>query len=123
MYSEKVMQHFKDPKNAGEIKNADGIGEVGNPRCGDLMHVYIKVKGNKITDIKFKTFGCVAAIATSDVLCDIAKGKTLEEAEKLTRDDVADALEELPPIKMHCSNLAADALKAAIENYKNKKKK
>ena len=123
MYSEKVMQHFKDPKNAGEIEDADGIGEVGNPRCGDLMHVYIKVKDNKIVDIKFKTFGCVAAIATSDVLCDIAKGKTLEEAEKLTRDDVANALEELPPIKMHCSNLAADALKAAIENYKKKKKK
>lgn len=123
MYSEKVMGHFKDPKNAGEIENADGVGKVGNPTCGDLMHVYIKVKGGRIADIKFKTFGCVAAIATSDVLCDIAKGKTLEEAEKLTRDNVANELGGLPPIKLHCSNLAADALHAAISDYKEKKNK
>ncbi len=123
MYSDKVMEHFKNPKNVGEIENADGKGEVGNPRCGDLMHVYIKVKDNKIKDIKFKTFGCVAAIATSDVLCDLAKGKTLEEAEKLTNNDVVKALENLPPIKMHCSNLAADALKEAIKDYKKKIKK
>ncbi len=123
MYSEKVMEHFKNPKNVGEIKDADGIGKVGNPRCGDMMYVYIKVKDNKIADIKFKTFGCVAAIATTSIMTEIAKGKTLEEAGKLSNKDVAEALEGLPPLKMHCSNLAADALKAAIADYKNKKKK
>lgn len=123
MYSEKVMEHFKDPKNIGEIKDADGIGKVGNPVCGDVMWIYIKVKDNKIEDIKFKTFGCVAAIATSSILTEIAKGKTLEEAEKITNKDVADSLEGLPPLKMHCSNLAAEALCAAIEDYRNKKKK
>ena len=121
MYSEKVMEHFKNPKNVGEIKDADGIGKVGNARCGDVMYVYIK--DNKIADIKFKTFGCVAAIATTSIMTEIAKGKTLEEAGKLSNKDVAEALEGLPPLKMHCSNLAADALKAAIADYKNKKKK
>ena len=123
MYSEKVMEHFKNPKNVGEIKDADGIGKVGNARCGDVMYVYITVKDNKIADIKFKTFGCVAAIATTSIMTEIAKGKTLEEAGKLSNKDVAEALEGLPPLKMHCSNLAADALKAAIADYKNKKKK
>jgi nitrogen fixation NifU-like protein len=116
------MDHFKNPQNVGEIEDADGVGEVGNARCGDMMYVYIKVKDNKISDIKFKTFGCVAAIATTSILTELAKGKTLEEAEKLSNQDVADALEGLPPLKMHCSNLAADALKAAIEDYRKKKK-
>ncbi|MBN2112440.1 Fe-S cluster assembly scaffold protein NifU [Candidatus Woesearchaeota archaeon] len=123
MYSKKVLDKFKDPKNMGEIENADGLGKVGNPVCGDVMWVYIKVKNNKIEDVKVKTFGCVAAIATSSMMTELAKGKTLEEAEKITNMDVAEALEGLPPIKMHCSNLAADALHKAIEDYRNKKKK
>lgn len=123
MYSKKVMQHFTDPKNVGEIKNADGVGKVGNPICGDLMWVYIKVKDNKIKDIKFKTFGCVAAIATSSMITELAKGKTLEQAEKLTNKDIAKSLGGLPPIKMHCSNLAADALREAIKDYRKKNKK
>lgn len=122
MYTKKVMEHFTSPKNMGEIKNADGIGTVGNPVCGDLMTIYIKVKDNKIKDIKFKTFGCGAAIATSSMITELAKGKTLEEAKKITRNDVAKNLGGLPPIKMHCSNLAADALKKAIEDYLKKKK-
>jgi len=122
MYSEKVMEHFRNPKNMGEIKDADGVGTVGNPVCGDVMTVYIKVKGNMVKDIKFKTFGCAAAIATSSMITEIAKGKTLDEAIKITRDDVADELGGLPPIKMHCSNLAADALSEAIKNYNSKKK-
>jgi len=123
MYSKKVIEHFRNPKNMGEIKNADGVGTVGNPVCGDTMTLYIKVKNNRITDIKFKTFGCAAAIATSSMITELAKGKTLEEAEKITRDDVANELEGLPPIKMHCSNLAADALREAIKDYKKKNKK
>ncbi|MBS7620551.1 Fe-S cluster assembly scaffold protein NifU [Candidatus Bathyarchaeota archaeon] len=122
MYSEKVMEHFKNPRNMGEIKDADGVGTVGNPVCGDMMTIYIKVKDNRIEDIKFKTFGCGAAIATSSMITELAKGKALEEALKITRKDVADALEGLPPIKMHCSNLAADALKLAIEDYHKKQK-
>jgi nitrogen fixation NifU-like protein len=117
------MRHFQDPQNVGEIKNADGVGKVGNPVCGDMMFVYIKVKDNKIADIKFKTFGCVAAIATSSMLTELAKGKTLEEAEKLTNKDIAESLGGLPPIKLHCSNLAADALNAAIKDYRKKKRK
>jgi len=109
------------PKNVGEIPDADGVGTVGNPVCGDLMTIYIKVKDNRIVDIKFKTFGCGAAIATSSMTTELAKGKTLEEAMKITRADVADALGGLPPIKMHCSNLAADALHEAIKNYQKKK--
>lgn len=120
MYSEKVMDHFKNPRNMGEIPDADGVGTVGNPVCGDMMTIYIKVKENRISDIKFKTFGCGAAIATSSMTTELAKGKTLEEALKITRGDVADALEGLPPIKMHCSNLAADALHAAIKDYNKK---
>lgn len=122
MYSEKVMEHFKNPRNMGEIPDADGVGTVGNPVCGDMMTIYIKVKDNHIEDIKFKTFGCGAAIATSSMVTELAKGKTLEEALKITRGNVADALEGLPPIKMHCSNLAADALHAAIEDYNTKQK-
>ena len=126
MYSEKVMDHFKVPHNLGELKDADGIGKVGNPQCGDLMWIYIKVKkkGNDeiIEDIKFKTFGCVAAIATSSMATELAKGMTLEEAKKMTRDDVKDALEGLPPIKVHCSNLAAEGIHKAIEDYEKKKR-
>ncbi|MGQ9550974.1 MAG: Fe-S cluster assembly scaffold protein NifU [Candidatus Bathycorpusculaceae bacterium] len=122
MYSEKVMDHFRNPRNMGEIEDPDGVGTVGNPVCGDMMTVYIKVKENRLDEIKFKTFGCGAAIATSSMVTELAKGKTLEEAIKITRKDVADALEGLPPVKMHCSNLAADALQAAIKNYYEKKK-
>ena len=121
MYSEKVMDHFMNPRNMGEIGDADGVGTVGNPVCGDLMTVYIKVKDSKLEDVKFKTFGCGAAIATSSMITELAKGKTIEEALKITRGDVADRLGGLPPVKMHCSNLAADALHAAIEDYKKKK--
>lgn len=116
------MEHFRNPRNMGEIKDADGVGTVGNPVCGDMMTIYIKVKDNRIEDIKFKTFGCGAAIATSSMITELAKGKVLEEALKITRKDVADALEGLPPVKMHCSNLAADALQAAIEDYYKKHK-
>ena len=122
MYSKKVMEHFLNPRNMGVIEDADGVGTAGNPVCGDTMTIYIKVKNGRIVDIKFQTFGCAAAIATSSMITELAKGKTLEEAEKITRDDVADALDGLPPIKMHCSNLAADALKAAIEDYRKKRR-
>lgn len=120
MYTPKVIEHFTNPRNVGEIKDADGIGTVGNPSCGDIMKMYIKVKDNIITDVKFQTFGCGAAIATSSITTEMAIGKTLEEALKLTRGEIADNLGGLPPIKMHCSNLAADALKAAIEDYHKK---
>ena len=123
MYTEKVKEHFFHPRNVGKIKDADGVGTVGNPVCGDVMAIYIKVKDDKIADIKFKTFGCAAAIATSSVLTEMAKGKTLDEAMKLTREDVANELGGLPAIKMHCSNLAADALREAIKDYREKKKK
>jgi nitrogen fixation NifU-like protein len=122
MYSEKVMEHFRNPRNMGEIEDADGVGTVGNPVCGDMMTIYIKVKDNRLEDVKFKTFGCGAAIATSSMMTELAKGKTLEEALKITRANVADAVDGLPPIKMHCSNLAADALHAAIEDYYKKHK-
>jgi len=126
MYSQKVMEHFKHPHNLKEIKDANGIGKIGNPTCGDVMWVYIKVEKNKqgkeiIKDIGVKTFGCVAAIATSSMITDLAKGKTLEEAKKITRDDIKDALDGLPPLKVHCSNLSADGLKKAIEDYEKKK--
>ncbi|SHM11449.1 nitrogen fixation protein NifU [Caldanaerovirga acetigignens] len=123
MYSEKVMEHFANPRNVGEIPDADGIGEVGNPVCGDLMKIYIKVKDNVIENIKFKTFGCGAAIATSSMVTEMVKGKTIDEALKVTNKTVAEALGGLPPVKMHCSNLAADALHAAIEDYKRKKER
>lgn len=118
MYSEKVMDHFANPRNVGEIPDADGVGEVGNPACGDIMKMYIKVKDNIIKDIRFKTFGCCAAIATSSMVTEMAKGKTLEEALKLSNRQVAEALGGLPPIKMHCSNLAADALQAAVNDFR-----
>ena len=120
MYSEKVMDHFSNPRNIGEIKNADGVGEVGNPVCGDMMSFYISVKDNKIADIKFKTFGCVAAIAVSSMVTEMALGKTLEEAKKITKQSVAESLDGLPKEKMHCSNLGADALAKAIADYESK---
>ena len=123
MYSEKVLDHFKNPRNVGELEDADGEGTVGNPVCGDMMTMYIKVDDEKIEDIKFKTFGCGAAIATSSMTTELAKGKTLDEAINISRQDVADALDGLPPVKMHCSNLAADALHEAIKNYREKKEK
>jgi nitrogen fixation NifU-like protein len=122
MYSDKVMEHFRNPRNMGEILNADGVGTVGNPVCGDLMTMYIKVKDDRIVDIKFKTYGCGAAIATSSMTTELAKGKTLEDAMKITRASVAESLGGLPKVKMHCSNLAADALHAAIEDYREKNK-
>ncbi|MDP3035034.1 MAG: Fe-S cluster assembly scaffold protein NifU [Methanobacteriaceae archaeon] len=121
MYTDKVMDHFSNPRNVGDIPDASGEGTVGNPTCGDLMTIYIKVKDDVIEDIKFKTFGCGAAIATSSMVTELAMGKNVDEALNITRNDVADALEGLPPVKMHCSNLAADALQAAIEDYKKKK--
>jgi nitrogen fixation NifU-like protein len=121
MYSDKVLEHFKNPRNVGEIKDADGVGTVGNPVCGDMMTMYIKVKDDHITDIKFKTYGCGAAIATSSMTTELAKGKTVDEALEITRQSVADALEGLPPVKMHCSNLAADALHEAIKDYKKRR--
>jgi nitrogen fixation NifU-like protein len=120
MYSEKVMEHFRNPRNVGEIKDADGVGLVGNPVCGDLMKITIKVDDDRITDIKFQTFGCGAAIATSSMVTELAKGLTLEEAIKISRKTVADALGGLPPQKMHCSNLAADGLRRAIVDYLKK---
>jgi len=122
-YNEKVLDHFANPRNVGEIKDADGIGEVGNITCGDMMTFYIKVKNDKLEDVKFKTFGCGAAIAVSSMVSEIAKGKTLDEAMKITNKDVAEELGGLPENKMHCSNLGADALKKAIINYKEKEKK
>jgi len=121
VYSDKVLDHFRNPRNMGEIPRADGVGTVGNPVCGDLMTIYIKVKDNHLADVKFKTFGCGAAIATSSMITELAKGKTLDEAMKITRGDVADNLGGLPPVKMHCSNLAADGLHAAIQDYLKKK--
>lgn len=118
MYSEKVMDHFSNPRNVGEIEDADGTGTVGNPACGDIMKLTIKVDGDTISDVKFKTFGCGAAIATSSMITELVMGKTLDEAENISNKSVAEALDGLPPVKMHCSNLAADALHAAIEDYK-----
>jgi len=123
MYGKKVMDHFMSPRNVGEIKDADGKGEVGNPVCGDIMTFYIKVKDNKIVDVKFKTFGCGAAIAVSSMVSEMAKGKTVDKALKITNKDVAKELGGLPKNKLHCSNLGADALHKAIENYLEKQKK
>ncbi len=122
MYSDKVKEAFKDPQNMGKMENPDGVGKVGNPVCGDLMTLYIKVEDGKIVDAKVETFGCVAAIATSSTTTEMAIGLTLEEAKKLSRDQVAKELDGLPPQKMHCSNLAADALHKAIEDYESKQK-
>ncbi len=120
MYSKTVMEHFTNPRNVGEIENADGIGEVGNVKCGDIMRMYLKINDNTITDIKFKTFGCGSAIASSSMATELIKGKTIEEAMKLTNKAVADALDGLPPIKMHCSVLAEQAIKAALLDYSKK---
>lgn len=117
MYSEKVMDHFMNPRNVGEIKDADGMGEVGNAKCGDIMRIYLKVEDNVIKDVKFQTFGCGAAIATSSMVTELVIGKTLDEALIVTNEAVAEALDGLPPVKMHCSNLAADALHEAIKDY------
>jgi nitrogen fixation NifU-like protein len=114
------MDHFSNPRNVGELKEADGIGEVGNAKCGDIMKVYLKVENNIIEDVKFQTFGCGAAIATSSMVTEMVKGKTLDEALKVSNEAVAEALDGLPPIKMHCSNLAADAVHAAIKDYLEK---
>jgi len=122
MYGKKVMDHFMNPRNVGDIKDADGIGEVGNPVCGDMMTFYIKVKDNKLEDVKFKTFGCGAAIAVSSMVSEMAKGKTLDEALKISNKSVAEELGGLPKNKLHCSNLGADALHKAIENYQEKQK-
>jgi nitrogen fixation NifU-like protein len=119
-YSEKVMEHFANPRNVGEIEDADGVGTVGNPVCGDVMKIYLKVENNVITDVKFKTFGCGAAIATSSMATEMIKGKTIEEALKLTNKAVAEALGGLPPVKMHCSVLAEEAVQAAIDDYLKK---
>jgi len=119
-YSEKVMDHFRSPRNVGEIENPDGVGKVGNPVCGDIMELYIKVKDGVIADAKFKTFGCGAAIATSSMVTELVKNKTVEEALKISNRAVAEALGGLPPIKMHCSVLAEEALKKALDDYRQK---
>ncbi len=120
-YSEKVMDHFANPRNVGEIENADGIGEVGNPKCGDIMKMYLKINKGIITDVKFKTFGCGAAIATSSMATELIKGKTIEDALKVTNRAVMEALDGLPPVKVHCSVLAEQAVKAALSDYYTKK--
>jgi nitrogen fixation NifU-like protein len=120
MYSERVMDHFMNPRNVGDMEDADGIGIEGNPTCGDAMKIYIRVKDGKIVDAKFKTFGCGAAIAVSSMVTEMVKGKTLDEALSISKEAVASELGGLPPQKMHCSNLGADALKKAIENYKSR---
>lgn len=117
MYSEKVLDHFSNPRNVGEIENADGVGQVGNPKCGDIMKMYLKIENDVITDAKFKTFGCGAAVATSSMATELVKGKTIDEALKITNSAVAEALDGLPPVKMHCSNLAEEAIKAAVDDY------
>ncbi|MEI6154040.1 MAG: Fe-S cluster assembly scaffold protein NifU [Deltaproteobacteria bacterium] len=120
-YSDKVMDHFMNPRNMGEIEDADGVGEVGNPACGDVMKLFLKIENDRIVDVKFKTFGCGAAIASSSMTTELIKGKTIDEALKLSNQAVAEALGGLPPAKEHCSVLAEDALRAALEDYKKKK--
>jgi len=122
MYSELLMDHFKNPRNVGDMPDADGVGMVGNPTCGDVMTIYIKVKDDIITDIKFKTFGCGAAIASSSYTTELVKGKKIDDVLKFTRNDISEGLGGLPPVKVHCSILALDALREAIENYRSKQK-
>ena len=122
MYNEKIMDHFQNPRNVGELEDPDGVGTVGNPSCGDIITVFIKVKDDIISDIKFKTFGCAAAIASSSYTTELVKGKKIDEILKFTRRNVSNGLGGLPPIKMHCSNLALDALREAIEDYRSKQK-
>jgi len=119
-YTDQVMDHFMNPRNVGEIADADGVGQVGNPVCGDVMRIYLKLDGDRIADVKFKTFGCGAAIATSSIITELVKGKTIDEALQISNRTVADALGGLPPRKMHCSNLAADALLSAVNDYRAK---
>lgn len=121
MYNKTVMDHFRNPRNVGVIEDADGVGEVGNPLCGDIMTIYLKIRDDHIEDIKFQTFGCGSAIAVSSMLTEIAKGKSVAEAKTITNKDVAEALEGLPKNKLHCSNLGADALQLALKNYEDKK--
>jgi nitrogen fixation NifU-like protein len=120
-YTKEVLKRFTDPQHYGEIKNADGVGEVGNPKCGDVMRVMLKVKDGIIEDVKFQTFGCVSAIAASDALCELAKGKTIEEAKRINNKAIVNKLDGLPTIKIHCSVLGAEGLKKAIKNYEDKK--
>lgn len=120
MYSEKVMEHFKNPRNVGEIENADGVGEVGNPQCGDIMKIYLKIDDDIITDVKFKTFGCGSAIASSSMATELVKGKSIDDAMKLTNQAVTESLDGLPPVKIHCSVLAEQAIKAALLDYSEK---
>lgn len=120
MYSEKVMDHFKNPRNVGAIDNASGMGKVGNAKCGDIMQIFLDVEDNVIKDVKFKTFGCGAAIASSSMATELIKGKTIDEALEITNAAVIEALEGLPPAKIHCSVLAEEAIRAAVEDYKNK---
>jgi nitrogen fixation NifU-like protein len=122
MYTQKVLDHFKNPHNQGEMKDCDAVGQEGNPVCGDVMKIYLKIKDNVIADVKFETLGCAAAIAVSSDLTDMVKGKTLDEAMKITKDDVVKDLGGLPPVKVHCSMLGVDALRQAIANYKNNNK-
>lgn len=123
MYSEKVLEHFRNPRNVGRIEDADGIGKVGNPICGDVMVMYLKIRNNRIEDAKFETFGCGAAIATSSMATELVRGKTIEEALQITNQAVAEALDGLPPHKMHCSVLAEEAIRAAIEDYRTRGRK
>lgn len=123
MYTEKVMDHFTNPRNVGELENPDGVGEVGNAKCGDIMRIYLDIEGDIIKDVKFKTFGCGAAVATSSMVTEMVKGKTIDEAMVISNAAVAEALGGLPETKMHCSNLAADALHKAIENYRDNQAK
>lgn len=120
MYSKKTIEHFRNPNNAGEFEDADGVGEEGNMKCGDVMRIFIKVKDNIITDIKFQTYGCIAAIASTDMLCEMVKGKTIEFAESISAKDISKELGELPSIKLHCSMMCHEALENAIKNYKSK---
>lgn len=120
-YSKEVLKRFTNPKHFGEIKNPDGVGQVGNPQCGDIMKIYFKIKDDKIKDVRFQTFGCVSAIASSDALCELAKGKTIEEAKKINNKEIIEKLKGLPSIKIHCSVLGASGLKKAIENYEEVK--
>ena len=123
MYTDKVIQHFKNPKNMGKLENPSAVSEVGNPVCGDIMKIYLKVdkKSQKITDISFETMGCVAAISTSSIITELAKGKTIDKAKKISFENIVEALGGLPPVKMHCSHLAVEALQKAIENYEHSK--
>ncbi len=121
MYSEKVLDHFQNPRNVGEIENPDGVGKAGNPKCGDIMKIYLRVENEVITDIKFKTFGCASAIASSSMATELVKGRNIDEAWNLTNSAVAEALDGLPPVKMHCSVLAEEAIHAAINDYRRRK--